>query len=328
LDNLFESRKMISKAKMPDKSVILQAHDRIRQYINLTPVLTSVKVNDRSAAQLFFKCENFQKVGAFKFRGALNAVLSIPKSNLQAGVATHSSGNHAQALSLAAQIMGIPAHVVMPDNSPQVKIRAVKSYGGRITFCKATLKDREETLARVVKKTGAAFIHPYNDYNIIAGQATAAKELVKETDELDFILAPVGGGGLLSGTALSTYYFAEKTKVIGCEPENADDAQQSFKAGKIIPSLNPQTIADGLKTSLGDKTFPIIKEYVDDILTVSEEDIVEAMIFIWERMKIIIEPSSAVPVAVLFKYKTRFINRRVGIIISGGNVDLRKLPWQ
>lgn len=309
------------------KQEIIEAHERIINYVHHTPVLTSDTINRKTEAEIFFKCENFQKVGAFKFRGASNAVISLTSEEKESGVATHSSGNHAQALALAAANRNIPAYIVMPENSPQVKIDAVRDYGAHITFCKPTLQAREETLEAVIKETGAIFIHPYNNYRIIAGQATAAKELIEKTGDLDYILVPVGGGGLLSGTALANFYFNPKGRVLAGEPENADDAERSFKAGKIIPSVDPNTIADGLKTSLGDKTFPIIQQYVENILTVSEDEILEAMRFIWERMKMIIEPSSAVPVAVLFKNKTLFVGKKMGIIISGGNVDLTQKFW-
>lgn len=309
------------------KQKIIEAHERIIKYVHHTPILTSETINRRTEAEIFFKCENFQKVGAFKFRGASNAVLSLTSEEKKFGVATHSSGNHAQALALAAANRNIPAYIVMPENSPRVKIDAVRDYGAHITFCKPTLEAREETLEEVIKETGATFIHPYNNYRIIAGQATAAKELIEKAGNLDYILVPVGGGGLLSGTALANFYFNPGGRVLAGEPENADDAERSFKAGKIIPSINPNTIADGLKTSLGDKTFPIIQQYVENILTVSENEILEAMRFIWERMKMIIEPSSAVPVAVLFKNKTLFTGKKMGIIISGGNVDLTQKFW-
>jgi threonine dehydratase len=311
----------------PTAEEIIQAADRIHSYINHTPVLSSSTFNRLTEAELFFKCENFQKVGAFKARGAINAVFSLEEFQTGNGVATHSSGNHAQALSWAASKRNIPAYIVMPENSSPVKINAVRDYGGIITFCKPTLSAREETLALVISETNAVEIHPYNNLNIIAGQATAALELLEEYENLDFILAPVGGGGLLSGTALACHYFSPKTKVIATEPEEANDAWQSFKQKKFIPSLHPNTIADGLRTSLGNLTFPIILNYVEDIVTVPERDIINAMRLVWERMKILIETSSAVPVAAILEGEINLKEKRVGIILSGGNVDLDHLPW-
>jgi threonine dehydratase len=306
---------------------ILDAAKRISPFINRTPVITSHTLNRLFDAQIFLKCENFQKVGAFKARGATNAVLSLDKGQLSCGVATHSSGNHAQALSWAASLVNSMAYIVMPDNSSKIKIAAVKDYGGIITFCEPTLVSRETTLAGILEQTGATEIHPYNNEQIIAGQATAALELIDEIKRLDIILAPVGGGGLLSGTALSVHYFLPACKVIAAEPEQANDAYLSFTNRKFIPSQNPDTIADGLRTSLGSVTFPIILEHVHRIVTVSEESIVKSMRFLWERMKIIIEPSSAVPFAAIMDGKIEAAGRRVGIIISGGNVDLDDLPW-
>jgi threonine dehydratase len=277
--------------------------------------------------KIFFKCENFQKIGAFKARGATNAVMQLDDRVLSKGVATHSSGNHAQALSWAASLRSCKAYIVMPSNSSRVKVDAVKGYGGQITFCEPTLAARESTLVKVMNETGATEIHPYNDFRIISGQATAALELIEEIPDLDLIIAPVGGGGLLSGTALSAYYFSPNTKVIGAEPEQANDAYLSFMQKKFIPSVKPDTIADGLRTSLGSITFPIILKHVDRIVTVSEPSILQAMRYIWERMKILIEPSSAVPVSALLDRKINAGNKRVGVIISGGNVDLDHLPW-
>lgn len=311
----------------PEASVILQAADRIRPFIKRTPVITSSTIDRLFDAKVFFKCENFQKVGAFKARGASNAVLSLNQDALQQGVATHSSGNHAQALSWAASLVNTRAHIVMPSNSSKIKIAAVKDYGGIITFCEPNLASREETLEMVIKETGAIEIHPYNHYAIIAGQATAAQELIEEIDALDIILTPVGGGGLLSGTSLAAFYFSPMTRVIAAEPAKADDARQSFIKKQFVPSVNPDTIADGLRTSLGDLTFPIILEHVSDIVTVSEISIIEAMRFIWERMKILIETSSAVPFAALLEKKLDIRKKKVGIILSGGNVDLDSLPW-
>lgn len=313
--------------QLPDINIIEQAAKRIERHIHRTPVLKSANLNDFVKAEVFFKCENFQKAGAFKSRGAVNAIFSLSNDEVKNGVCTHSSGNHAAALARAALLRNTKAFIVMPENSSVVKIAAVKNYGGIITFCKPNLKSREETLDKVRQKTNAIEIHPYNDYTIIAGQATAAKELYEETDNLDIIMAPVGGGGLLSGTALSTHYISPSTIVVAAEPAGANDAYKSFYRGKFIPSVNPETIADGLLTSLGSLTFPIIKKYVDKIITVSENGIIEAMKLIWERMKIIIEPSSAVPFAAVFENKSYFQNKRIGIIISGGNVDLNKIPW-
>ena len=272
---------------IPTYSDIEQAHQIVQKYAHHTPVLTSTGINEIVGGNLFFKCENLQKVGAFKFRGACNAVFSLTDEEARKGVATHSSGNHAAALALAARMRGIAAHIVMPSNSPEIKKKAVAGYGADITFCEPTLQARESTLARIVAETGATEIHPYNNFNVIAGQGTTAKELIEDEGEFDIIMAPVGGGGLLSGTALSTKYLLPGCKVIAAEPAGADDAFRSFHEKKIIPSVNPKTIADGLLTSLGERNFAIIMQNVDDIVTVSEEKIVEAMRMIWERMKII-----------------------------------------
>ena len=311
----------------PGREDILKAAERIQSYLHRTPVLTCSAIDQLTGATIYFKCENFQKAGAFKSRGATNAVFSIDPYDLKQGVATHSSGNHAAALARAARLKNIPAYIVMPENSSKVKIAAVKTYGGIITFCKPTLEAREEKLNEVLKETNAFEIHPYNNYSIIAGQATAALELIQDQPELDIIIAPVGGGGLLSGTALATHYFSPSTKVIAAEPSGADDAYQSFYQKKLIPSVNPDTVADGLRTSLGSLTFPIIRRLVSDVLTVNDQATIEAMKFIWERMKIIIEPSSAVALAMVIKYKQRFEGQKIGIILSGGNVDLMHLPW-
>ena len=311
----------------PDAGAILQAVQRIGPLVNKTPVLTSRTINRMFGAEIFMKCENFQKVGAFKARGATNAVLSLEKSLLQRGVATHSSGNHAQALAWAASLVNARAYIVMPSDSSMIKIAAVKDYGGIITFCEPNLASRETTLARVIGETGATEIHPYNNEQIIAGQATAALEFLEETGTLDILMAPVGGGGLLSGTSLSAHYFYPRTKVIAAEPDQANDAYLSFTSRSFIPSLHPDTIADGLRTSLGSITFPIILEHVHEIVTVREESIVKAMRFLWERMKIIVEPSSAVPFAAIMEGKIETAGKRIGIILSGGNVDLETLPW-
>ncbi len=312
---------------IPDLRSVLEAHERIKPYIHHTPVFTSSAIDDLCGGRIFFKCENFQKAGAFKFRGATNAVFSLTEEEAKKGVATHSSGNHAAALALAAGRRGIKAHVVMPENSKEIKKAAVKGYGAMITFCKPTLESRERTCADVIDNTGAHFVHPYNDPRVIAGQGTAGKELCEEIPDLDYVLAPVGGGGLLSGTALYVGSAVPGTRVIAVEPEKADDAFRSFRAGKIIPSVNPRTIADGLLTSLGEITFELIRKYVTDIVTVSEEDIVLSMRTIWERMKIVVEPSAAVPLAALLAKKIGISTKRVGVILSGGNVDLDHLPW-
>ncbi|MFZ4463157.1 MAG: pyridoxal-phosphate dependent enzyme [Bacteroidales bacterium] len=312
---------------MPSRESILSAADRIKPYIHRTPVFESAFFNDTAGAQLFFKCENFQKAGAFKSRGAVNAVFSLSKDDLEKGVSTHSSGNHAQALARAANIAGTKAYIVMPQNAPEVKVAAVKQYGGEVIFCEPTLQSRETTLQSVIERTGSVMVHPYNDMQVITGQATACMELLEQVPGLDLVFCPVGGGGLLSGTASSIHYFSPKTRLIACEPAGADDAMRSFKAGHIVPSVQPKTIADGLLTSLGSLTFPIISHFVEDILTVEDQDIIHAMKLVWERMKIVIEPSSAVPVAVALTNSALIKGLRVGIIISGGNVDLNQLPW-
>jgi threonine dehydratase len=311
----------------PTLADIERAAERIRPYAHRTPVLTCAALNGRTGAELFFKCENFQKVGAFKFRGAANAVFSLSEAEAARGVATHSSGNHAQALALAARLRGVPAHIVMPDNSPKVKVEAVRGYGGRIVFCRPTQAERERTLAEVVRETGAAFVHPYDDERVIAGQATAARELLAEVPRLDLLLAPVGGGGLASGTALAARYLAPAARVVAAEPAGADDARRSLAEGRIVPSLEPRTIADGLRTSLGRLTFPILRALLAEVVTVSEEGIVAAMRLVWERMKVLIEPSAAVPVAALLEGALPARGLRVGVILSGGNLDLDALPW-
>lgn len=313
--------------KEPTIQEIKNAHSRIIPYIHRTPVFTSDKVNKMCGARLFFKCENLQKAGAFKIRGATNAVFSTREEANKNGVATHSSGNHGAAVALAAQWRKIKSYVVMPENSPQVKKAAVENYGAEIIFCKPTLEAREQTLANVIDNTGADFIHPYNDYRVITGQGTAALELYEDVPDLDIVVAPVGGGGLISGTAIALSAVSPKTRLFGAEPKNADDAYRSFLSGKRMPSNNPNTIADGLRTSLGDLTFPIIRRYVTSIITVTEDMIVSSMRLIWERMKIIVEPSSAVALGALFTQPEEFSGKRVGILISGGNVDLDRLPW-
>jgi threonine dehydratase len=307
---------------------IHQAAERIKPYVHRTPVLTNESLNGQVGAQVFLKCENLQKVGAFKFRGACNAVFSLIDEEAAKGVCTHSSGNHAAALALAARMRGIPAYIVMPSNAPQVKKDAVAGYGGLITFCEPTLEARESTLDRIRLDTGASVVHPYNDERVIAGQGTAALELLEDIPDLDVIIAPVGGGGLLSGTSIAVTEIKKGIRVIAGEPEMADDAFRSMQAGEIIPSVNPKTIADGLLTSLGMLTFPIIQKNVEQIVTVSEAGIIASMKFVWERAKIIIEPSSAVAIGVLWEKKIDLRGLKVGVIISGGNVDLKKLPWQ
>jgi len=312
---------------LPTFSDIEKAHECIRPYIHHTPVLSSKSINEIVNAELFFKCENLQKIGAFKFRGACNSVFSLSDEEAKNGVCTHSSGNHAAALALAARMRGIPAYIVMPENAPEIKKVAVAGYGAQITFCTPTLEARESTLKMVAAETGATEIHPYNYFNVICGQGTAAKELIEEIGQLDVVIAPVGGGGLLSGTALSTKALLPNALVIAAEPAGADDAFRSFYSKTIQPSVAPKTIADGLLTSLGSLTFPIIMNEVDQIVTVSEEGIVSAMRMIWERMKIIIEPSSAVPLAAILENKVDVKGKKVGIILSGGNVDLGRLPF-
>lgn len=312
---------------VPTLNDILEAARRISPHIHRTPVLHSESIDELAGGPVFFKCENFQKAGAFKSRGACNGVFSLNDEQAGRGVCTHSSGNHAQALARAAALRGCPAYIVMPENASAVKVKAVEYYGGRITFCQPTLVSREETLDMVRERTGAVEIHPYNDYRTIAGQATAALEFLEDQPGLDMVIVPVGGGGLVSGTALAVNYLSPSTSVVAAEPDGADDAYRSFNSRSFVPSVNPRTIADGLLTSLGSLTFPIILEHVDRILTTSEEDIIRAMRLVMERMKIMIEPSSAVPLAALLSHRELFSGKRTGIIISGGNVDLDHLPW-
>lgn len=312
---------------LPTFRDVVDAHRIVRRYAHRTPVLTSKSIDAIVGGKLLFKCENFQKVGAFKFRGACHAVFSLSDEEAQKGVATHSSGNHAAALALAAKMRGIEALIVMPDNSPEIKKKAVAGYGAKITFCKPTLEARENTLESVIAETGAVEIHPYNHFHVIAGQGTAAKELIEDEGDFDLILTPVGGGGLLSGTALTAKHLLPDCRVVAVEPAGADDAARSFHSGKWVPSENPKTIADGLLTSLGERNFQMIQNYVDDVVTVSEVGIVKAMRMIWERMKIIVEPSSAVPLAAVLEQKVDVAGKRVGIILSGGNVDLNRLPF-
>lgn len=316
------------KKTIPDLNEIKKAAQSILPYAHQTPVLKSEIINEISGCQLFFKCENLQKAGAFKFRGATNALLNLGDLSQEIPVVTHSSGNHAGALAKAANTLGRKCIVVMPENAPKVKVAAVKKYGAEIVFCTPTLEARETTTESVIEKTGARLIHPYNNYYIIAGQGTASLELHETIADLECIIAPVGGGGLLSGTAICTKELKPKVKVYAGEPKGADDAYRSFKSGKFIPQTNPNTIADGLLTSLGELTFEAIMKYVDDIFTVSEASIVEAMKMVWQYMKIVIEPSSAVPLAAIMENKSVFEGKKTGIIISGGNVDLAHLPFQ
>lgn len=310
--------------RMISKTDIEDAHKRIKPFIHRTPVLTSASIDEIAGCSVYFKCENFQKVGAFKARGAMNAALSLGPDRVIKGLATHSSGNHAQAIARAGKILGVKSYIVMPRTAPEIKKKGVKGYGGEIFECEPTLAARETTLAEVIKKTGATEIHPFNNYEVMAGQATAAKELFEEAPKLDYLLAPVGGGGLLSGTALAAKYFSPSTKVIAGEPAGSDDAYRSMKSGKIEQAQS-QTIADGLLTTLGDKTFPIIKELVSEVITVTDDEIIGAMRLIWERLKIIVEPSCAVPFAAVLKDKEKFAGKNVGVILSGGNVDLGKV---
>ena len=317
----------MSRDTQPSFADVGAAAERIRPFAHRTPVLTCSSLDAMVGASLFFKCENFQKVGAFKFRGACNAVFSLGEEEAQRGVATHSSGNHAAALSLAARLRGVPAHVVMPRTSRAVKRAAVEGYGGRIVLCEPTLAAREATLAEVVADTGATVIHPYNDARVIAGQGTAALELLEDVRGLDVVMTPVGGGGLLSGTAISVSSLSPAARVVAAEPEGADDAFRSLQEGHIVPSVNPQTVCDGLLTSLGTLTFAIIRERVAEIVTVSDAAVIKAMRHIWERMKIVIEPSAAVTLGALLEGRLPVSGLRVGIILSGGNVDLSELPW-
>jgi threonine dehydratase len=308
---------------IPTKKYIEESYQLIKPFIHKTTLLHSASIDSIVGAEVFFKCENFQKAGSFKYRGATNAILRLSDNEKEAGVATHSSGNHAQALSKAALVNGINAHIVIPENAKKIKIAGVKEYQGNIYFCKPTLDDREATLAEVIKKTDATEIHPYNNYNIIAGQASCAKEIYEEIDNLDLVICPVGGGGLLSGTLLSSTYFSPTTDVIAAEPEGANDAYRSIQNNTFIPSIKPVTIADGLLTSLGDKTWPIIQENIKEIVCVDDESILKAMRMIWERMKIIVEPSSAIVLAALLKKKIDVKKyKKIALIISGGNIDV------
>jgi len=310
-----------------DLPTIRSAGERIQPHIHRTPVLRSSRLDEASGASLFFKCENFQKIGAFKARGATNAVFSLDDEAARRGVATHSSGNHGAAVARAAKLRGIPAHIVMPSNSAKVKTRAVQGYGAQVVFCEPTEESREIKCAEVINKTGATLIHSFENEHVIAGQGTAALELLEEISNLDVIMCPVGGGGLLSGTAIAAKSMRPQIKVIAVEPQNADDAKQSFRAGRRLVTEKKFTIADGLRTNIGEPNFAIIQHYVDDIVTASEEAIVSAMRTILETMKIVVEPSAAVPYAAIQESKIDLRGTRVGVILTGGNVDLDALPW-
>ncbi len=313
--------------RIPELADILSAHKRIKPLIHNTPVMHSVLLNDYFGCELFFKCENFQKVGAFKYRGATNAVLMLTDDVRGRGVVTHSSGNHAAALALAARSNGVRAYIVMPESAPAVKKKAVKGYGAEITYCQSTLQAREETAKEIMDKTGASLIHPYDNFNVICGQGTAALELIEARTDLEVVVAPIGGGGLMSGTSICAKGINSSLKVVGAEPLNADDACRSFISGILIPSVNPSTVADGLLTSLSELTFSIIRNNVDEIFTATEDSIIECMLLVWERMKIIIEPSSATVLAIIKENPDYFRGKRVGLIVSGGNVDFRHLPF-
>ena len=307
------------------KERLLQVHERISPYIHETPILTSRLINEIADCSIYFKCENFQKMGAFKMRGATNAILQLSQEDQKKGVVTHSSGNFAQALSLAAKSLGITAYIVMPSSAPQVKKDAVKTYGGIIIECPPTLKNREETAQKIVEEKGATFVHPSNDIEVILGQGTAALELLQKQPHLDLVIAPIGGGGLIGGTALAVNLFAKSAKTIGAEPFEVDDAYRSLISGTIETNQSTNTIADGLKTQLGDQNFPIIQKHVEEIIRVTEEEIKNALKLIWERMKIIVEPSSAVALAAVLKEPAKFKNKQIGVIISGGNVDFNQI---
>ncbi|WP_027260135.1 beta-hydroxyaspartate dehydratase BhcB [Leisingera aquimarina] len=312
---------------IPTYEDMLAAHERIQPHIRRTPVRTSAYLNELTGAELFFKCENFQEPGAFKVRGASNAVFGLDEAQAAKGVATHSSGNHASCLSYAAMLRGIPCNVVMPRTAPQAKKDTVRRYGGKITECEPSTTSREETFAKVQAETGGDFVHPYNDHRVIAGQGTCAKEFVEQTDGLDMVVAPIGGGGMISGTCLTLSNLAPETQVIAAEPEQADDAYRSFKAGYIIADDAPKTIADGLLVPLKDLTWHFVSGHVSEIYTASDAEIIDAMKLIWKHLRIVMEPSSAVPLAAILKNKDAFAGKRVGLIVTGGNVDLDKLPW-
>jgi len=310
------------------QTAIESAHKRIKPFIHQTPLFSSESINQLAGATLLFKCENFQKIGAFKMRGAANAILQL-KGNLSIkGITTHSSGNHAQAVALAAQKAGFQAKIVMPSNAPNVKIAAVKGYGAEIELCEPTLQAREDGVEKIISEFGFAFVHPYDNWEVIYGQATCVKEIYETETNIDYLLAPIGGGGLMAGSILSTLVYSSTTKIIGCEPTGADDAFQSWKSGKHLLQTNPNTIADGLLTSVGLINFPIIMDNVSKIFTVTDEQIISAMKITYERLKIVIEPSSAVPLAVVLANKAFFKGKKLALILTGGNVDLRQLPFQ
>jgi len=312
---------------IPSRQIVLEAGKRVAPYVHRTPVLTSRLLNELAGAEVFFKCENLQKMGAFKMRGAINAIQQLSEEQKKAGVVTHSSGNFGQALALAAKNLGVNAYIVMPSSAPTVKIEAVRAYGGLVTITEPTLEAREKTAAAIVLEKGAVFLHPSNDLNVILGQGTAALEFLEDQSDLEYIMAPIGGGGLIAGTALAAHYFGTNCRVVGGEPMQVDDAFRALKSGKIEYNKSADTIADGLKTNLGDKNFPIIVALVSEIIRVEEEEIISAMRLIWERLKLVIEPSSAVPFAALLKEKEKFKNKKIGIILSGGNVELSNLPF-
>ncbi len=303
---------------------VKDAYERIRRAVIQTPIMTSLTINRMTDCSIFFKCENLQRIGAFKFRGAYNALVQLSPKEKERGVITHSSGNHAQAVALAAKMLGMAATIVMPRDSSPVKLAATRGYGAEVVLCKPTNKSRIETTNDLIKKHNYVLIHPYDDARVISGNGTAAYELIEEVGAIDYIFVPVGGGGLISGTAIATKGLCPKAKIIGVEPEKADDAYRSFKTGKLHPSVKPETIADGLRTSLSELTFKIIQNTVDDIITVAESEIIDAMRILWERMKLVVEPSGAVPLAGLLKIGDKIENQRVGIILSGGNVDLSR----
>ena len=310
-----------------NKEDIIESHKRISNWIHRTPILQSSSINKIAGAEIYFKCENFQKIGAFKMRGALNAVMSTKKQNLKKGFVTHSSGNHAQAVALSSNIANTKAYIVMPKGAPKIKIKAVRGYGAEVTLCENNENSRVRTCNKIIKETGANFIHPFDNDFVILGQSTCAKEIYEELPDLDYIISPVGGGGLASGTILSTKFFSENTKVVLAEPQKANDAYESFTNKRLIPVSNPNTIADGLKTSLSEKTFKIILDGTDQIVTIGEEEIVNSMKLIWERLKIVCEPSCSLPLAAVLKNKKKFKGKKIGLILTGGNVDVNNLPF-
>ena len=310
-----------------NKEDIIESHNRISKWIHRTPIHQSSSINKIAGAEIYFKCENFQKIGAFKMRGALNAVMSTKKQNLKKGFVTHSSGNHAQAVALSSNIANTKAYIVMPKGAPKIKIKAVRGYGAEVTLCENNEDSRVRTCDKIIKETGANFIHPFDNDDVILGQSTCAKEIYEELTDLDYIISPVGGGGLASGTILSTKFFSENTKVVLAEPQKANDAFESFINKRLIPVSNPNTIADGLKTSLSEKTFKIILDGTDQIVTIEEEEIINSMKLIWERLKIVCEPSCSLPLAAVLKNKKKFKGKKIGLILTGGNVDVNNLPF-